>query len=144
MMFKVLELLKPLTGQWWSDQTLQHHQGSERGSTRQDHLVTAAKELQQAWGRSLHCQLQLQTRLTILLDWAMSLQQDGGILGKEMPVRGWMYSSSLLWAICQKLMFKISLPSAFCAWYDPPLRPSFSHFYELSVFRFCWDFACVW
>lgn len=83
-MLKVLELLKPLG----SDQTLQHHQGNERGSARHDHLVTAAKELEQAWERSLHCQLQLQTRLMILLDWAVRLQQDGGILGEGIPVRG--------------------------------------------------------
>ena len=87
-MFKVLELLKPLTEEWGSNQTLQHHQGSERGSGQQDHLVAAAKELQQAWGRSLHCQLQLHTRLQVLLDWAVSLLQDGGTLGEEMLVRG--------------------------------------------------------
>ncbi|KAF1394028.1 hypothetical protein PFLUV_G00022250 [Perca fluviatilis] len=87
VMFKVLELLKPLTEEWGSDQTLQRHQGSERGSGRQDHLLAAAKELQQAWGKSLHCQLQLQTRLDILLNWAECLQQDGGTLG-EMPLLG--------------------------------------------------------
>ncbi|XP_033488068.2 uncharacterized protein LOC117260235 [Epinephelus lanceolatus] len=87
VMFKVLELLKPLTEEWGSDQTLQHHQGSERGSGRQDNFLSVAKELQQAWGRSLHCQLQLQTRLGILLNWAVGLQQDGGILG-EMPLPG--------------------------------------------------------
>ncbi|TDH14924.1 hypothetical protein EPR50_G00025880 [Perca flavescens] len=87
VMFKVLELLKPLTEEWGSDQTLQRHQGSERGSGRQDHLLAAAKELQQAWGRSLHCQLQLQTRLEILLNWVECLQQDGGTLG-EMPLLG--------------------------------------------------------
>ncbi|XP_051254705.1 uncharacterized protein si:dkey-103g5.4 isoform X3 [Dicentrarchus labrax] len=87
VMFKVLEILKPLTEEWGSDQTLQRHQGSERGGGRQDHLLAAAKELQQAWGRSLHCQLQLQTRLEILLDWAVGLQQDGGTLG-EMPFPG--------------------------------------------------------
>ncbi|XP_030261233.1 uncharacterized protein LOC115574093 isoform X5 [Sparus aurata] len=87
VMFRVLELLKPLTEEWGLDQTLQHHQGSERGSGRQDHLLSAAKELQQAWGRSLHCQLQLQTRLETLLDWAVALQQDGGTLG-EMPLPG--------------------------------------------------------
>lgn len=95
-MFRVLELLKPLTEEWGLDQTLQHHQGSERGSGRQDHLLSAAKELQQAWGRSLHCQLQLQTRLETLLDWAVALQQDGGTLGEEMPVGGYI---CLLWAI---------------------------------------------
>nr|XP_046246188.1 uncharacterized protein LOC124059852 [Scatophagus argus] len=81
-MFKALKLLKPLTGEWGSDQTLQHYQVSERGSSRQNQLLSAAKELQQYWGRSLHCQLQLQTRLEILLDWAMGLQQDGGTLGE--------------------------------------------------------------
>lgn len=86
MMFEVLELLKPLTDQWGSDKTLQHNLGGERESAQHDHLVTAAKELQQAWGRSLHCQLQLQSRLKILLDWAVALQQDGGTLGEEMPV----------------------------------------------------------
>lgn len=82
-MFKALELLKSLTAQWRSDKTLERHQGSERWSVQQDELVTAANELQQAWGRSLHCQLQLQTRLEGLLDWAVGIQQDGGILGEE-------------------------------------------------------------
>lgn len=85
-MFKVLNVLKPLTEEWGSDQSLQHVQsqpGSDRGSSQQDHLLTAAKELQQAWGRSLHCQLQLQTRLEILQEWSMGLQQDGGTLGEE-------------------------------------------------------------
>ncbi|XP_038549320.1 uncharacterized protein si:dkey-103g5.4 [Micropterus salmoides] len=87
VMFKVLELMKPLTEEWGSDQTLQHHQCSERGSGQQDHLLAAAKELQQARGRSLYCQLQLQTRFEILLDWSAELQQDGGILG-EVPLSG--------------------------------------------------------
>ncbi|XP_039478312.1 uncharacterized protein si:dkey-103g5.4 [Oreochromis aureus] len=89
-MFKVLNVLKPLTEEWGSDQSLQHVQsqpGSDRGSSQQDHLLTAAKELQQAFGRSLHCQLQLQTRLEILQEWTMGLQQDGGTLG-EMPLPG--------------------------------------------------------
>ncbi|XP_060902571.1 uncharacterized protein si:dkey-103g5.4 [Labrus mixtus] len=87
VMFEVLELLKPLTEQWGSDPTIQQFHSSERGSGRQDYLLDAAKELQQAWERSLHCQLQLQTRLEILLDWAVGLQQDGGTLG-EMPLSG--------------------------------------------------------
>lgn len=84
-MLKALELLKPLTEEWGSDPALQHpHQsGSERGSGRHNHLLTAAKELQLAWGRSLHCQLQLQTRMEILLDWTVGLQQDGGMLGEK-------------------------------------------------------------
>ncbi|TMS07022.1 hypothetical protein E3U43_011115 [Larimichthys crocea] len=68
-------------------QALLDCKGSERGSGRQDHLLTAAKELRKAWGRNLHCQLQLQTRLEILLDWAVGLQQDGGSLG-DMPLPG--------------------------------------------------------
>ncbi|XP_030008436.1 uncharacterized protein LOC115431886 [Sphaeramia orbicularis] len=88
-MFKVVEILKPLTEEWGSDHTLQIPQPhrSERGSGRQDNLLPAAKELQQAWGRALHCHLQLQTRLEILLDWAVGLQQDGGAWG-EMPLSG--------------------------------------------------------
>ncbi|XP_075892174.1 uncharacterized protein LOC142895202 [Nelusetta ayraudi] len=85
VMLEVLELLKPLADQWGSDKTLQHHLCSERESAQHDYLVTAAKELQQAWARSLHCQLQLHTRLKVLLDWAVSVEQDGGILG-EMPL----------------------------------------------------------
>ncbi|XP_078140393.1 uncharacterized protein LOC144539411 [Centroberyx gerrardi] len=87
---RVVELLKGLTEDWGSDPGLQPpqpHQGSERGSGRQDHLLPAAQELQQAWGRSLHCQLQLHTRLEVLLDWAAGLQQDGGTLG-DMPLPG--------------------------------------------------------
>ncbi|XP_071353450.1 uncharacterized protein [Trachinotus anak] len=90
VMFKVLDLLKPITEEWGSDQTLQHSQsppGSERGGGRQNHLLAATNELQQAWGRSLHCQLQLQTRLGFLLDWAIGLQQDGWTMG-EMPLSG--------------------------------------------------------
>lgn len=84
VMLQVLELLKPLG----SDQTLQHHHSNEGGSARHDNLVAAAKELEQAWERSLHCQLQLQTRLMILQEWAVCLQLDGGILGKKIPARG--------------------------------------------------------
>ncbi|KAG7479263.1 hypothetical protein JOB18_021861 [Solea senegalensis] len=84
-MFKILDLLKPLNEEWGSDSALQPHPSSERGSGQHDHLLAATKELQQAWGRSLHCQLQLQTKLEILLDWAVELQQHGGTLG-EMPL----------------------------------------------------------
>ncbi|XP_060928461.1 uncharacterized protein si:dkey-103g5.4 [Limanda limanda] len=89
-MFRVLDLLRPLSEEWGSEgnlQDLQPHSGSERGSGRQDHLLTAAKELQQARGRSLHGHLQLQTRLEMLLDWAEGLQRDGGSLG-EMLLSG--------------------------------------------------------
>lgn len=112
-MFEVLELLSPLTAQFGSDPT--HHQDSERGSGQQDGLVTAAKELQQAWGRNLHCQLQLQTRLEILRDWAISLQQDGGILGKEMPVGAWMSLICLLWVIFHNSSHVFSLCAHPCS-----------------------------
>ncbi|KAG7238714.1 hypothetical protein INR49_031230 [Caranx melampygus] len=90
VMFKVLDLLKPLTEEWGSDPNLQHqlsHPGNERRSGQEAHLRAASKELKQAWGRSLHCKLQLQTRLEFLLCWAESVQQDGGIMG-EMPLSG--------------------------------------------------------
>lgn len=81
-MFKILELLKPLTE---SEQT-QLLPGLDRGNSGQSYLITAGEDLREAWGRSLHCQLQLQTRLELLLGWAVCLQQDGGILGEEMPM----------------------------------------------------------
>ncbi|XP_061576517.1 uncharacterized protein LOC133442524 [Cololabis saira] len=82
-MFKALDLLKPLTEEWGSDpalQSTQFHPRSEAASARQDHLLATTKELEQAWERSLHCQLQLQTRLEMLLDYIVGLQQDGGTL----------------------------------------------------------------
>ncbi|MEQ2165861.1 hypothetical protein GOODEAATRI_021508, partial [Goodea atripinnis] len=85
-MYKTLDLLKPLTDEWSSDpalQNMQSHPGNEQISGRLDDLLTASKELEQAWGRSLHCGLQLCTRFEMLLDWALGLQQDGGTLGKE-------------------------------------------------------------
>ncbi|MEQ2298857.1 hypothetical protein AMECASPLE_009622 [Ameca splendens] len=87
-MYKTLDLLKPLTDEWSSDpalQNMQSHPGNEHISSRLDDLLTASKELEQAWGRSLHCGLQLCTRFEMLLDWALGLQQDGGTLG-EMPL----------------------------------------------------------
>ncbi|XP_072248570.1 uncharacterized protein [Leuresthes tenuis] len=89
-MLKVLDLLKSLTEDWGSDPTLQHLQpssGNDNAIGRQDHLLAGTKDLEEAWGRSLHCQLQLQTRLEMLLDWAVGVQQDGGSLG-EMPLPG--------------------------------------------------------
>lgn len=90
-MFKVVDTLKPLMEEWGSDPTLQRtqpHPGSQTASGRQDDLLAVTKGLEQAWGRSLHCQLQLWTRLEMLLDWSAGLQQDGGTLGEEMLVRG--------------------------------------------------------
>lgn len=87
-MFKILQLLKPLTDQPESRQTSQQLSGIDGGNGAQSGLVTAGKDLQEAWERSLHYQLQLQTRLELLLGWAICLQQDGGILGKEMPMSG--------------------------------------------------------
>lgn len=84
-MFKILELLKPLTDQD-KQQTLHQLPRIDEGNGGQSNLVTAGEDLREAWGRSLHCQLQLQTRLELLLGWAVYLQHDGGILGKEMPM----------------------------------------------------------
>lgn len=87
-MFKIVELLKPLTDQSESQRSSQQLPGIDGGNAGQSDLVTAGEDLREAWGRSLHCQLQLQTRLELLLGWAVCLQQDGGVLGKEMPVSG--------------------------------------------------------
>ncbi|CAL8351040.1 unnamed protein product [Lota lota] len=72
---RVLDLLKGLTEGWMS--------GSERGhgGSHVDHVKAAARDLEMTWGRSLHCLLQLQTRLQILMDWSSGLQRDGGTLG---------------------------------------------------------------
>jgi len=69
---RVLELLKGLTEGWKSD----------GGRGHGDHIKAAAREAELAWGRSLHCLLQLQTRLRILMDWSSGLQRDGGTLGE--------------------------------------------------------------
>lgn len=90
-MSKVLDTLKPLIEEWGSDPTLQHmqpHPGNQSASGRQDDLLVVTKGLEQAWGRSLHCQLQLWTRMETLLDWAAGLHQDGGVLGEAMLVSG--------------------------------------------------------
>ncbi|TWW77242.1 hypothetical protein D4764_12G0006320 [Takifugu flavidus] len=87
-MFKIQALLKSQTIRWESQQTSQQHPGTEGGNSGENELVAAAEDLREAWGRSLNCQLQLQARLELLLDWAICLQQDGGILallGMEYP-----------------------------------------------------------
>ncbi|XP_017284465.2 uncharacterized protein si:dkey-103g5.4 [Kryptolebias marmoratus] len=89
-MFKVLDILKPFIEEWGADPPLRHmqpHPRSDNASGRQDDLLAVTKELEQAWGRSLHCQLQLWIRLEMLLDWAVGLQRDGGTLG-EIPLPG--------------------------------------------------------
>lgn len=88
LMLKTVELLKPLTEQSESQQAWQQLQGIDGGNGGQSDLVTVGEDLREAWGRSLRCQLQLQTRLELLLGWAVCLQQDGGVLGEEMPVSG--------------------------------------------------------
>ncbi|XP_077422396.1 uncharacterized protein LOC144052329 isoform X3 [Vanacampus margaritifer] len=81
VMFKIVELLRPLSEELVSELALQLHQGCGW----QDRLGAVAEELHLHWRRSQHCQLQLQTRLEILLDTSVGLHQDGGSLG-EMPV----------------------------------------------------------
>ena len=73
---RVLDFLKGLTESWTS--------GSKRGhaGSHVDHVKAAARDLEMAWGRSLHCLLQLQTHLQILIDWSSGLQRDGGTLGE--------------------------------------------------------------
>lgn len=86
-MFKILELLKPLADQSQSQQTSPQLPGVDGGNGGQSYVVAAGEDLREAWGRSLHWRLQLQTRLELLLAWAVCLR-DGGILGKEMPTSG--------------------------------------------------------
>ncbi|XP_034025206.1 uncharacterized protein si:dkey-103g5.4 [Thalassophryne amazonica] len=88
-MLKVAELLKTLSEELSSETLhLQHlRQAADRRSVQQDLLAAAKTEFQLAWGRSRHCQLQLQTRLEMQLDWVIGLQENGGILG-EMPCSG--------------------------------------------------------
>lgn len=88
LMLKTVELLKPLTDQSESQQASQQLPGVDGGNGGQSDLVTAGEDLREAWGRSLRCRVQLQTRLELLLGWAVCLQQDGGVLGEEMPVSG--------------------------------------------------------
>ncbi|XP_061137970.1 uncharacterized protein LOC133156175 [Syngnathus typhle] len=81
VMFKTVELLRLLCEEWESEPALQLHHGAERGCHWQDRIDRMAEELHLNWRRSQHCQLQLQTRLEILLDTTEGLQQDGGALG---------------------------------------------------------------
>ncbi|XP_061637986.1 uncharacterized protein si:dkey-103g5.4 isoform X9 [Phyllopteryx taeniolatus] len=83
-MFKIVELLRPLSEEWGLEPVLQ---GGEQGRQWQDCIRAAAIELHQHWRRSQHCQLQLQTRLEIMLDTTVGLHQNGGSLG-EMALSG--------------------------------------------------------
>lgn len=85
-MLKILDHLRPLIEECALDPTVplpQLYPGNEKATSQQDCLGAATKELERAWGRSLHCQLQFQTRLETLLECAVGLQQDGGALGKR-------------------------------------------------------------
>ncbi|XP_054650319.1 uncharacterized protein si:dkey-103g5.4 isoform X2 [Dunckerocampus dactyliophorus] len=84
-MFKLVELLRPLSDEWGSDLTLELHLRGKQGQSWQDCISAASHELHSHWRRSQHCQLQMQTRLDILLDTTMCLHQDGGSLG-DMPL----------------------------------------------------------
>ncbi|XP_077397029.1 uncharacterized protein LOC144033090 isoform X4 [Festucalex cinctus] len=82
VMFKIVELLRPLSEELVSEMTVQLHQGGGQGCGWQDRLSAVSEELHLHWRRSQHCQLQLQTRLEILLDTTVGLHQDGGSLGE--------------------------------------------------------------
>nr|XP_057936579.1 uncharacterized protein LOC131134908 [Doryrhamphus excisus] len=84
-MFKTVELLRPLTDEWGSDPTLQLHLRGEQGRSWQDCISAASQELHSHWRRSQHCQLQMQSRLEVLLDTTVCLHQDGGFMG-DMPL----------------------------------------------------------
>ncbi|XP_057695565.1 uncharacterized protein si:dkey-103g5.4 isoform X2 [Corythoichthys intestinalis] len=84
VMFKIVELLRPLSEEWESEATLQ---GSDRGRRWQDQISEATEELHQHWRRSQNCQLQLQNRLEVLMDTMVGLHLDGGSMG-EMALSG--------------------------------------------------------
>ncbi|KAJ7990490.1 hypothetical protein DPEC_G00300860 [Dallia pectoralis] len=48
----------------------------------QGQIQAAANELETAWGKGMHCRLQLLSRLETLLDWASAIAQDGGVQGE--------------------------------------------------------------
>ncbi|XP_051935125.1 uncharacterized protein LOC127609336 isoform X2 [Hippocampus zosterae] len=87
VMFKIVELLRPLSDDWSSEPALQLHQRGEQASRWHDSIGAVAEELHLHWKRSQHCQLQLQTRLEILQDTMVGLHQDGCSLG-DMALSG--------------------------------------------------------
>ncbi|XP_061684122.1 uncharacterized protein si:dkey-103g5.4 isoform X2 [Syngnathoides biaculeatus] len=78
VMFKIVELLRAMSEESGLETLLQ---GGEQGRYWQDRIGAAALELHRHWSTSQHCQLQLQTRLEIMLDTMVGLHQNGGSLG---------------------------------------------------------------
>ncbi|XP_061684126.1 uncharacterized protein si:dkey-103g5.4 isoform X6 [Syngnathoides biaculeatus] len=79
VMFKIVELLRAMSEESGLETLLQ---GGEQGRYWQDRIGAAALELHRHWSTSQHCQLQLQTRLEIMLDTMVGLHQNGGSLGE--------------------------------------------------------------
>lgn len=72
--WRLVELLRACCEEW-SSGTLELHREVSR-------LRNAASELEQAWRSSQHCMLQLLSRLEAQQEWAWSLAEDGGSVGR--------------------------------------------------------------
>ncbi|XP_064840268.1 uncharacterized protein si:dkey-103g5.4 [Oncorhynchus masou masou] len=79
---RLVELLRGLREDWGSGEMGLLGLQAQRKETELGRIQAAAKELEQAWGKGLHCHLQLLSRLETLLDWAWGVVQDGGVQGE--------------------------------------------------------------
>ncbi|KAK6297050.1 hypothetical protein J4Q44_G00331920 [Coregonus suidteri] len=79
---RLVELLRGLREDWGSGEMGLQGLQAQRKETELGRIQAAAKELEQAWGKGLHCHLQLLSRLETLLDWAWGVAQDGGVQGE--------------------------------------------------------------
>ncbi|CAB1347518.1 unnamed protein product, partial [Coregonus sp. 'balchen'] len=73
---RLVELLRGLREDWGSGEMGLQGLQAQRKETELGRIQAAAKELEQAWGKGLHCHLQLLSRLETLLDWAWGVAQD--------------------------------------------------------------------
>lgn len=78
----LVELLHGLREDWGSGEMGLRGLQAQRKETELGRIQAAAKELEQAWVKGLHCHLQLLSRLETLLDWAWGVAQDGGVQGR--------------------------------------------------------------
>ncbi|XP_077467722.1 uncharacterized protein LOC144083614 [Stigmatopora argus] len=84
VMLKIVEILKSLCEELEQGSTCG---ASDRGRPWRDDIGEAVEELHRHWRRSWNCQLQLQSRLEVLMDTMVALHQDGGSMG-EMALSG--------------------------------------------------------
>jgi hypothetical protein len=77
-----VELLRGLREDWGSGEMGLQGLQAQRKETELGRIQAAAKEKEQAWGKVLHCHLQLLSRLETLLDWALGVAQVGSVQGR--------------------------------------------------------------